>query len=685
MPEHINNLVRLEIDASDAVNMITNHSGQNNSTAGWTGYQGSFGYTVGVPGHFNGRAFIMGPAFSGGTYFTGMRTASMAVAALDWMNMAVNISTDNAGNRVTLGFDFYNAGGTSLGTTSFQHMNIQPAEKIYGFPAPFQVPAQAATVRISIAVIGAQPGDVYVSRIIVVSSPTKSLVDSVTFADGPLWQNILGSGYNLNFRRGNTIDGVTEKAEIGTLSATLTDPLVDPTKNPRMRPGRRIRALSDTAGTGYTTIWQGKITTLDVNYQNKKPRISLAAVDTWSEVMNILSPAAMTGNLKQRIDYILSGKGVPYYVDPSGSTESFYMLDSQDNATALDQIEWATVAKNGFAFVGEQGRVEVWSYAQWNATMTYALTFSDNPADTGVGKTPYTDIDTNFGSQALTNSLMVNIHNLFEDDGAKSYGPYTNAASASAWGTKSATVETTDGEPLAIATNYLKTYANPEIFASSIKFNGRDAGHPLALYGLYYKANVKHSDSGLNTTYRIINIEHDITPDAWEVTVGFKPLEATAAVTVTNPPGGPNSGPGDLITPVAGPLASRTRSTAFSIATSGFVTTPLNNVVTADGIDWDSTNSRFVVPRDGRYVISGGVRFAANANGTRGVQFAVNGAAVGISVQPAGSIGVGPSLTKTIKLVAGDTVALQIYQNSGAALATDASTGTYMDIAYIGQ
>lgn len=676
-------LIRLEIDASDAANQITNHSGQGGTTAGWTrvfGEASTFAAVSGLSGHYGGKAIKCNTST---TWNFGIQSTTVPCSPGEWVSFQFNLSSTAPMDVVRVQVIFIGASGGA--TTSYSPTS--GAEATYKLTDPVQAPAGTTGVQFYVrAWRDAGPvATVYFSKAMGVKTLNKSLVLDVPFSDGPVWQNILGSAYNLNFKRGNEIDGVTEKPVIGTLSATLSDPLIDPSKNPRMRPGRRIRVLSN-YGSGYGTIWQGKITTLDVNYKGDKPLIALTAVDTWSEVMNLPVPAATTGNLKQRIDEILLGKGIPYTVNAPAATESFYTLDVQDNATALDQIEWATIAKNGFTFVNESGAVEVWSYAQWNATMMYALTFSDNLADAGSGTTFYTDIDTNFGSQALTNSLMVNIHNSFEEDGAKSYGPYTNAASVTNWGTRSATVETTDGEPAVLAANYLKTYANPEIFASSVKFDGRKVGHPLALYQLYNKANVKHAASGLDTTYRILNIEHDISPDRWDVTLGFKPLEATAAVVVTNPPGGPNSGPGDLVVPLLGPLGSRNRTTTFNVNHSAWTTVPLNEAVATDQITWDSTNNRFVIPKDGRYAISAAVRFNTNATGARGVSLIVNGVSIGWNLGAASSIGVGPSVTRFKKLSAGDTVAMQAYQASGAVLALDGSAlGTFLDVTYIGQ
>jgi hypothetical protein len=101
----------------------------------------------------------------------------------------------------------------------------------------------------------------------------------------------------------------------------------------------------------------------------------------------------------------------------------------------------------------------------------------------------------------------------------------------------------------------------------------------------------------------------------------------------------------------------------------------------SDGFHSTSSNTnRITIPAGmgGKYVISGQVRFAANATGFREVSIRVGGATT-IAIQDTLAVGGVPtilSITTVYELAAGDYVELLAYQNSGGALDVD-SSGNY--------
>lgn len=723
---------------------------------------------------------------------------------------------------------------------------------------PRQAPALTTRVRTHIQLIApnATGSTMQAWEAVTVISSSKALVEDTTFYAGARWQNMLGKSFSLKTARGNELDGVVDTPQVGTLSAVMNDPAFDPTKNARVRPGRKVRVTYLSDGI-WSTLWSGTLSTVDVNYSDNKPRVTLQATDTWAQVNNFKVPEAFNGSLEQRGNAVAAKTpGIDYTffsnpgTDPSVTTP--VMIDVQENATATEQLTWISIAKNAFLICRTNGNIQMQSYDTWGSSPSVLL--SDRPYDgvervidqgmldaslyvsgkrwsnatgwnyvtagtgakasrfdfatgrltayfdmlpvnsaqsapqadkdqwlkvdggdvytlkytayqTGTrhkpylnyvksdgsvgsvdspwitsagssttvytanfiipadvvaiaprwqaegldgqtftlyGKHPagsdwsfgqsigdvdyYTDIDTNFGSQALFNEFMVNRHNLDEEDGEKTYGPYTNAASKSQWGSKSTTIDVNDGVPREIAERYAKVYANPEIFASQVKFNARQSMGSQAMWNLYGVAKVKHTDSGLNASYRILNIEHEITPESWEVTVGFRPLEATAAVTITNPPGGASAGPGDLVQPTPGQHSRRYRNTTFNVANNTTTTVPYNVIDTEDGITYDATNNRWVVAKDGRYVVSASVSYSPNATGARIIDINLNG-----SVKARGRI-IGWTSTNNIvgaatvlKCVAGDVIAITTLHNQGAALALAANGAeNFASVTFVG-
>lgn len=129
-------------------------------------------------------------------------------------------------------------------------------------------------------------------------------------------------------------------------------------------------------------------------------------------------------------------------------------------------------------------------------------------------------------------------------------------------------------------------------------------------------------------------------------------------------------------------LAYRDASTQ-QIAAGGTITK-----ITLDGLDtdkhgdWDGTNT-FTAPLAGLYQITGQVSFPTVVAGTiLGVRAA--GAVAEVTVSKAGEV-YRPSVTTVRQLVAGDTVYLEAYQNTAAAVTPNAgSTSTFLTVTRIG-
>lgn len=303
----------------------------------------------------------------------------------------------------------------------------------------------------------------------------------------------------------------------------------------------------------------------------------------------------------------------------------------------------------------------------------------------------YLDLDLTFGSKSLVNQLMLTRTNADEPEGEKTYGPYTNASSVVDWGTVSAEVHVIDGVASDLATDYLAKYATPTVFPSSLRFNALEVeawNVQLAWVELYAGVRVLNEQASLDRTVLVIGIEHEITPAGWFVTLRFRPADVSTAVAITNGSGGMSAGPADLITPTPGILAARRLGAATqSTANAAFISVDLDTAITMDGgVTWDSVNRRITVPKAGRYVITGAITWAGNATGRRANRILING---GVAATP-GQVESTPGAqlhtlgyARVVHLDANDTVTLQAYQTSEAALNLS-SAGTWLDVAWIG-
>jgi len=699
MSAHVNGLARLEVDASDAINQVTNHSGDGGTT-GWVSTGGSGALVVSTQFE-GGNSLRVGDDRSPTTTQrkTGISSTSIPTAPGIW----VNFETQTVGTlydvAVRDGFSmsvtFLDSASNVIGTVKRTQRMAYPPSGSWAtqkFGAPVQAPAGAAFYRVAIGLETPTPWTssynmlLFARRWMVVSSPTQILVLDVPFTTEPVWQNMLGKSYSIKTASGMDVDGVTDRPFTGSLSAVLSDPLFDPVNNPRMRPGRKIRlmAVDQLSGQPFE-LWSGRIATLDNSYAGGRLRTSITATDAIAELANVPVPRGVSGTFGVRVQAIMNQTAVPYVVvDPSAALPSA-VIDNQDNASALDQLVWARNSMRGTFYVGPSGKIHAFAAGQLS-TSAY-LTFSDSKADAGA--IYYTDVDCNFGSQALVNQLMVQRHNVdeTEDGGQKTYGPYTNSASVASWGVRSATLDVNDGVPSTLAAAALAVYANPSIFASGLRFNARDHFDKLGSLIPFAPVNVKFSKAGLDTKYRVLSIEHDITPERWETAVKFRPMETPSSVSVTNPPAGANTGPTDVTPPQPGILGSRYRNANFDVASGSMVTIPYNVADEMDGIAWDGANNRWVIPRDGRYSIHATARNSQGSGVITVIQINVNGNGVARSHE---LILAGTDRTDQVsaikKLAAGDVVSASFLPSggNGAQIRGDGSRDTRFTIAYLG-
>lgn len=598
-------------------------------------------------------------------------------------------------------------GATTVPVDSPWRMTVD-RQRSLAYNADQTVPANAATARLRFRMVDAPRlggaytslrRAVYISRVMLVIAPTLAAVNGVPFTDAAVWQNIAGSSIAVHISRGGDIDGVTDGIDAGTMTATILDAEVDPNNNPRIRPGRKLRlTMANPNGDGtFLPIFTGSLTEVNVDYSDLKraatprPRVSIVGSDAVSDLRGVASPYNYSGTLGQKVRALMASTTVAYSTDAGAVSTT--KTSRNDSATLWDQL---LLARNSFV----NGKVWVDQSGVLNAKVSTSpygasvLTFSD------LAGLSYSKIQTTFGSKNLVNSLTITRTNADEVDGEKTYGPYLHGASIVAWKTVSAELDVIDGTPSAIATALLQRFGNPTVFPHSIEFSALDDqawAASAALVELYALVQINYSKAGVSSQAFVIGIDHDISARGWYVTLTLRPSDATTSATITNGSGGMSAGPGDVIAPTPGPYAWRTQSTATSYASATWTSAELDtNQVMDGGITYDSTNRRFTVPRAGRWLINFAITWNPATAGRRVLRVLVNGQDLPPAVQsthpaPAGASGVNNLVTMTVskvlKLNAGDTVQPQVYQDSGAALIVYVSpvTDNYAELTYLGQ
>ena len=130
------------------------------------------------------------------------------------------------------------------------------------------------------------------------------------------------------------------------------------------------------------------------------------------------------------------------------------------------------------------------------------------------------------------------------------------------------------------------------------------------------------------------------------------------------------------------PIANLRQTVVQSIANAAGVaiTFDAEDFDTANGHDNVTNNSRYTAVYAGRYLLGGGVSYAANATGVRGAYWYVNGSTVAgteviIPASGGGIVTSVPARSVLTFLNVGDYVELIAYQTSGGALNTGVTGG----------
>lgn len=700
--------VRVEYDAQPNVNLIANHSGQNGYATGWSGTFSPSPVRDEANGYLGARAIKM--LVTSSSSFPGLSTPPAAIVAGRWLGAQITLSraliTLLGGARgVRTRIEWFNATDTLISSTAWSYVDSPTnGQTLTAWStSPVQAPAGTVAARLRVELYrGTQAspancalGDsLTVAMACLVSASTSAGAAGVAFPS-PVWRNITGSSVSAQIHRGGQVDGVTDRIEAGLCTVVVLDATVDPAADDTVRPGRAVRVTAcagNPAADPFLPIFTGRLTSVDVAYAEQKsrpgpPRVTLQASDAIAELVGIASPYAYGAGASYtaQVRALMAPSVVPFSVDGS-DVAATVKTAAEDEGRLWDQL---VLARNGHGptarlYVDQAGTMQAHTATAGSPALTWA---------TAAGAAlSMTALDLNFGSKSCVNQLTITRKANDEDQGAKAYGPYAVPDSIATWGPFAAALDVIDGTPASLAAAYLAVYAVPAAFPASLDFNATHAdawAAEAAWAELYDVHRVIHGATDRNVY--VIGIDHNIGPRRWTVRLTYRPTEATSTAAVVNDSGA--GGPLDVVPPEPGPLASRYRSTDYTVANATWTTVPLDQVAVADQISYDTTGNSFEAPKAGRYLVAAGLRWTHNASGSRYIGVVVNGSTVVVRQGDGAnstSTDEGLTVAKVIKLAAGDTVSLQAYQSSGGSLdlngdvASGIERSVFLDITWLG-
>lgn len=252
------------------------------------------------------------------------------------------------------------------------------------------------------------------------------------------------------------------------------------------------------------------------------------------------------------------------------------------------------------------------------------------------------------------------------------YGPYTDAASVSEWGTKHASVTVAGTDPSAIpalAAAILAKNATPEVRVQSLQIPINRNTLQYATLDLYDLVHVTNESVGIDAHLRIVGITHSVVAnpnpaedDRWLMTLDFASENGVA--TPTAAPALPSSTADSMLF-----VDLAKNGSAMSVPNSTG-TTPSGWEIRSNVGGGTLAGASKVITTPGMHFVSGTVTFVAGTSGRRLLAIRVNGVDVAREEVATGSL-ITLQASNIVFANAGEVIDMQVLQTSGAALNID--------------
>ncbi|WP_340540426.1 tail fiber protein [Nocardioides sp. GXZ039] len=469
---------------------------------------------------------------------------------------------DGAGLNSSVGykvrFDFYNASRALI--SSSQYWSAGEFTTGYKGGGLGTMPAGTAFVALRIDLVRntgtPQAFDqIDFNEVCVATGTSLDQVGSMVFYPPVQYVDVIGPALSINTSR--------DELNVGTLSASIRDASIDPSTSTLIRPGRRVRLMAkvdDGTADPWKPVFTGKISNGKVTYELKDPdvpdsrraKIELTATDN-ATPLSAQNRSDGVSSLAE-LPYLLEGCGVPWNIDGNGDQVSTATIVAKnENASALDQVSIARDSAHGFAWVDRLGVLQVRSRTKMPTASSPLLA------------TEYTDLDVDYDTERCINEVTIKYLRLNPVTGETEeipYGPWRNETSILEWGVRSAefTVQGIAEESSALASfaqAVLDANSTPKIRVNSTTVIVDEAtaqGLPSrVLVDLYDLITVKGvTGQPDRAPARVASIEHKITPDKWQIVLGFVAEGSVASPQFTPSPPTGNDGKtiGQLLRPV---------------------------------------------------------------------------------------------------------------------------------------
>lgn len=602
---------------------------------------------------------------SGGQNFYSM---NVRVAAGQYISGQVMLLAVDFG-RITV--EALNAAGTVIGSSTPSAWQTNSTYAL-ARTTPYLLPTGAVAARLKFEHVGntttlaPTSSTLRFKLAMLATAATSAALTSNPYLEGQNWQDLLGPTSHIDFTR--------ETLNVGTFSATVLDSIFDPATSGTIRPGQQVRLRAATRddfdNLHYETLYTGTIRKADTKYDTgpKGTKITLSASDNTTELAQASCYEGVATIAE--LPYLLEGRNVPFMVNNSGNQVlNASVVAVNENASLLDQIAITRDTSGGYAHIDRNNVLRV---VDPQNMPTVPVGVIDESAYLVNG------VDSTYSTDLCINSVIIKWLKLIPasgDDEAKVeevlYGPYEDVSSIEEWGLQPAEFVMQGVEnPTTIANKanaILAANSVPQKLINTVVVPIRyeeDIHKGKALLDLYDLISLKYDVSGYSELVRITGIKHTITPKKWLMELSFEPDGLVASPQqVASPPAVASGG-------------SSSGAAVYALARINAHTAVPNNAWTTftawteiEKLGMTYASGVWTVQTAGLYKVHFTVSFANNATGVRGIRPFINGAFdLNVLSNPTTGFQTTMDVSITRRLAVGDTIAVQLYQNSGAAL-----------------
>lgn len=506
-----------------------------------------------------------------------------------------------------------------------------------------------------------------------------------------------------------SIDLTRQGLDVGNMTVTLANPALDPAVSQTIASGRPVRLL---VGEEREPVFVGTIENVSAAYDktnpdpNRQVAISFSSYDRAGILADQTTQTGTADPAALRGIAIAGNTTVPFNVGGvtghlAGDYAAPISFQSTDRTAILDVVTRFCQSADAGAWQARISRAGVMDVVRPSDIAAEAVTLDG---------TRIANMEATYDTSQVFNSVTVKASRTVSDGTVEewTYGPYEDADSIQKYGRRTvelataaavgATVTDATWQPLADA--FLATNAEAVQRISSFDYVINTAEDLIAACRVDLLTPLTLTDEWIPGTtgqnLQVAALKHSVSGDGWVVTVETKPagphaMDASTPTSADSPAVNTNDNATDTLM-----FGKRVRVAARTTSTSG--TIPNNAWAFASGFSdvFSSAGSNVWVTGDEIrarvFTYSGGIvtamtnlwitlRFTMdwpnNATGRRGMRIIYGDTAAGSAWVAAGDVdGANPSASPFSRqivydgpLYAGDTLQMQVYQDTGGTLA----------------